>query len=676
MISKMVTYRRLPQRVVSLACCLGICCALFIARVPEVRASDVGGVIDEDTTWSLTGSPYIITMPVLVMENVTLTIEPGVVIRFDSHKALQIDGELIARGTSGSPITFTSNNAIPMPGDWDYIVFTDTSTDAVYSLDGSYTSGSILQHVIVEYAGGSSVANNAAVRMTAASPFVDHGIIRNNASAAISAYLSTSMLRITNSTFEKNQNTYWDGSVSLLATGDAIIENNRFQENYSSGAGALDLYTLTHLAIRGNYFIGNSTTGDPLFNWCVVLEYGAATFSDNVITGNNLGGIYIKLNAGDVDILHNIINNNHGTGIAALGSVKNISHNIISENHTYADKPAGIELIYWLNSSPVVSHNSIVRNTAPKISALYSNIYYASINSNTIVNNLFTGSGDLRAVDFINTSADFNGNNILNTTGYAIYNESPQGLTLNAESNWWGTTSSAAIQALIYDWFDDSSKGIVDFIPYRSTWNPDAPVSPPIGLEVTPGLNSVGLSWLANPESDVLGYKVYYDTDAGFPYNGTGASQGPSPIDVGNAHSCTLTNLSPGVIYHFAVTAYDTAVDGDRDWTDGNESWLSDDEFGDIGQAPTANFSAAPISGIAPLLVSFTNTSTGDYASCSWNFGDGTTSSDCKSPSHVYQTPGRYTVTLALSGPIGNDQLTRIDYIAAKHGIFLPVAKY
>ena len=41
-------------------------------------ATDVGGIIDTDTTWDSAGSPYNITATVQVAEYVTLMIEPGV----------------------------------------------------------------------------------------------------------------------------------------------------------------------------------------------------------------------------------------------------------------------------------------------------------------------------------------------------------------------------------------------------------------------------------------------------------------------------------------------------------------------------------------------------------------------------------------------------------------------
>ena len=78
---------------------------------------------------------------------------------------------------------------------------------------------------------------------------------------------------------------------------------------------------------------------------------------------------------------------------------------------------------------------------------------------------------------------------------------------------------------------------------------------------------------------------------------------------------------------------------------------------------PTASFSGTPTSGVAPLMVDFTNTSTGEISSCLWTFGDGGSSSDCNNPSHTYTTPGVYSVTLAVDGPAGSDSVTQTDLI-------------
>jgi PKD repeat protein len=77
---------------------------------------------------------------------------------------------------------------------------------------------------------------------------------------------------------------------------------------------------------------------------------------------------------------------------------------------------------------------------------------------------------------------------------------------------------------------------------------------------------------------------------------------------------------------------------------------------------PLADFTSDVVSGAAPLTVNFTDTSTGNVSSWSWDFGDGGTSTQ-QNPSHDYLTPGTYTVVLQVTGPGGSDTRTRTGYI-------------
>src|ERR1035438_2362563 len=82
------------------------------------------------------------------------------------------------------------------------------------------------------------------------------------------------------------------------------------------------------------------------------------------------------------------------------------------------------------------------------------------------------------------------------------------------------------------------------------------------------------LDW--NPSTDaVAGYNVYYGTNSGsYPYK----------IDVGDATSVTISNLTAGVTYYFSATAYDA---------DGNESAFSNEAIyiipGILSLTPGAN---------------------------------------------------------------------------------------
>jgi PKD repeat protein len=76
-----------------------------------------------------------------------------------------------------------------------------------------------------------------------------------------------------------------------------------------------------------------------------------------------------------------------------------------------------------------------------------------------------------------------------------------------------------------------------------------------------------------------------------------------------------------------------------------------------------ANFEALPTSGVSPLRVTFSNTSTGDYDSCTWNFGDDVTSHTCEDVVHIYDNPGLYTVSLTASNVIDSNTRTKEAYI-------------
>ena len=77
---------------------------------------------------------------------------------------------------------------------------------------------------------------------------------------------------------------------------------------------------------------------------------------------------------------------------------------------------------------------------------------------------------------------------------------------------------------------------------------------------VTASAENVTLSWDPSPTPDVAGYKVYYkENSPSLPFDGVGLAEGPSPVDVGNQLSATLTGLPENSTFFFAVTAYDAA---------------------------------------------------------------------------------------------------------------------
>ena len=149
---------------------------LFIFLTYGYGQTNVSGFISSNTTWGALSSPYVVTGSVLINEGVTLTIEAGVEVKFDAGNSILVNGELIAQGTDGNEITFTSNETSPAAGDWGQLKFSESSVDASFS-NGEYVSGSILEYCVIEYGAGLDISN--------AGPFIYYSELRYNSDYAI-----------------------------------------------------------------------------------------------------------------------------------------------------------------------------------------------------------------------------------------------------------------------------------------------------------------------------------------------------------------------------------------------------------------------------------------------------------------------------------------------------------
>ena len=60
----------------------------FLFLFSFLFGTNVSGVISSNTTWSLANSPYLVTGNVLVNEGVTLSIEPGVIVKIEAARSI------------------------------------------------------------------------------------------------------------------------------------------------------------------------------------------------------------------------------------------------------------------------------------------------------------------------------------------------------------------------------------------------------------------------------------------------------------------------------------------------------------------------------------------------------------------------------------------------------------
>ncbi|MEM9774966.1 MAG: right-handed parallel beta-helix repeat-containing protein, partial [Chloroflexota bacterium] len=400
--------------------------------------TEVGGPIATDTTWTLSNSPYEVVESIDVWEEATLTIEPGVILKFHAGKGMRINGELIASGSSNNPIIFTSNLDDPSPGDWGDIVFSSTATKSQIDENENYLGGSILQHCIVEYAGSTFVFSPKSA-ISAQSLYVDNCTVRNNSIRGISNVgSSTEPSLISNSIFQNNHPERGDGGAVYLTYGtisnsviednssnlaggifasNSLITNNLIQNNSSSFGGGLNA---ENSEIVGNKILDNesgSGGGIRAFN---------STIKDNLIVDNSSEGSGGGILANDSVIESNtILNNgarNEGGGI--VGGSNDILNNMIIGNT--ARRGAGIS-----GNDRIIS-NTIAFNRSFLLVGVEDGpgIFYESFSGdqgeifyNTIVDNYASGSDDEEIVGAITTSSfgntpKINYNNIFNNTDY------------------------------------------------------------------------------------------------------------------------------------------------------------------------------------------------------------------------------------------------------------------
>jgi len=143
--------------------------------------------------------------------------------------------------------------------------------------------------------------------------------------------------------------------------------------------------------------------------------------------------------------------------------------------------------------------------------------------------------------------------------------------------------------------------------------------------------------------------------------NGVATVSGPYTIVSGATFSVPGFETTNVVVQFAPVTAGDFTDNVVFATANGGESTNMVTGSGVI--PPVASFTANPTNGVAPLTVTFLNTSLGTITNCLWSFGDTTTSNTLATTvPHTYAA-GTYSVNLIASGPAGVSTNTRIDCI-------------
>ena len=521
--------------------------------------TDVSGIVNEATTWSISGSPYNITADVVF--NSGLTIEAGVSVNLNGGH-LRVKEKLIANGTLDNNISFAGFMGVWLD-----------QTSVTFDDNGNYVEGTHLSHCNFNI----TEATSYSVFIDNGTAFIDNSVFDGQYGIVLD-YVGNDNTgsKISNSQFFLN-----GGQAIKIASfstsnskniSNNVVANNVF-DNSNVILGSYKVNSFNNI-VKHNIF-KNCNTALTL-GWGDVVDGVKNAQVYNNIFSNNGTGIIIGSRPGNNPsaISHNLFLNN-SNAIRAEGTYHNQS--LVIKNNIIVNSADG-DITLDDEAGAIISKNLIYNSTparpGPNQSLIsFDSGYQDSDSKNNVVEN------NTLVSTFQNIITSFYGGNSINNNN--IYG-SDFNLLVNATGNGSDTEFSnnsvnSEILSLLEDRIYDSSDNVdVYNVVVSSTTTEriiENPILPPQKtIKVISG-NDLQLTWQANPESDIAGYRLYYGNPAVHSYDNF--------IDLGNVSSYTFQG---GAQYNnVAITAYDAGFES-VDSTSliynskqvlGNESWYS-----------------------------------------------------------------------------------------------------
>lgn len=409
--------------------------------------TNVSYIISQDTTWTASGSPYTLVGNTLVYQGVTLTIQPGVTVNLGSYY-IEVNGTVNARGLPSNRITFNGGQ----------ITFTTSSN----SWNEQTDSGCIIQYANINQ---TTISSSKPIKID---------------SSTIQGQISTSdnyvppIISVTSSIMSNNKVT---GDINSQSAIPAEDESNP----------PVDTSVISGNEINGNIVIGALTTP------AITAPYETCSVFNNTVDGSIISG-----SPQDTPQIYD--NTVSGGGIQCTG------YGSISNNYVYGCQE-GISLYtvrVFGGEFPcyaTVENNLIVDNShgidIELTSVFVTGTICPTISSNTIFGN---SVGIYLSESNYNSTPIIENNNIQNNSDYNFYLQAPN--NVSATYDWWGTTNQQAINQTIYDFKADFNLGTVNFVPFLTATNPQAPVL--LTPTATPTPTPISTSTSAVPEFPAL----------------------------------------------------------------------------------------------------------------------------------------------------------------------------
>lgn len=380
--------------------------ALVFAPSLAISATIAGGTITTDTTWTLAQSPYIITGTVTVQGVdgadgiTTLTIEPGVELRFNAGKYLYVGdasgnpGALQAIGNESQPIVFTSNETSP----WYGINFRNTASDP----------NCVMEHCVIEKSGQSNI------RIDSASPAIRHCSIRESNDNGIHINIGTPEIRNTAITLNNNYGIYCTTSASK-----PVLAGNTFTAN-----GSYPLRIGANTTFSDSTFIGNTIQAVEIISETITLDKTWINIGVSYhVTGNitvqgidGADGVTTLTIEPGVDLRFNPNTNfTIGNTSGNPGSLRAIGEtgNPITFSTLTAEPWYGINFQNTTHDSTSIINHCIIEKA--------SNVNILIDSANPSIKNSIIRNSGAYGIHISSGVPEITGNSIINNTGYGVY---------------------------------------------------------------------------------------------------------------------------------------------------------------------------------------------------------------------------------------------------------------
>lgn len=283
--------------------------------------TNVSGYVSQNTTW-VGGRVYLLAGPVTINPGVTLTINSGAVVKFQTRQNfIRVEGSLVAQGTPQNKIYFTSYKDDSIGGDnnGDGNASTPATGDFIGLIN--YGGGTInLENVVIRYGGylwcgvfgcssypsGASIINLGGSTNATSTTIIDNRIGITSSGGVIN-FVNSTVASSTLSGIEgvnsvdltiKNSTITQSGDIGVKAYGNygipvkLSISNSTISENGSYGVHAYGSQNIAIDATITDTNFVNNTEGDAVISGQSIINFinHGNTTAGTTKSGFHIGG--------------------------------------------------------------------------------------------------------------------------------------------------------------------------------------------------------------------------------------------------------------------------------------------------------------------------------------------------------------------------------------------------